>query len=449
MNAPARRGSCPALAAPMPTGDGLLVRLAPAGTIALDALAGLCAAARAHGNGIVEVTARGSIQVRGLTPASAPAFARAVAALGFDGACPVPVMADPLGGLDPNEAVDTDALAAGLRDALAGASFLPGLGPKVSVVVDGDGALHLDAVAADVRLRAQLRPEGPRLYVALGGNAATAAPIGMALREHAVEAAMRLLAIVAARGREARAQELIRGEGLGVLRAAIADLLTDAPAPPARAPTEPIGTHRLRNGHLAVGLGLAFGHTDAIALGQLVDAAEGAGADGIRTAPGRALLVVGIAPTRAPALRARAERLGLIARPDDPRRHVAACSGMPLCAAAQIPTRALAPAVATAAAALLDGSLTIHLSGCAKGCAHARAALLTIVGDRTGCGVVLNGSARDAPFGSILADALPAGLAQLAGEVERTRRPSELAADTLARLGRARIAALVQEGGHG
>ena len=29
MNAPLRRGACPALAAPMQTGDGLLVRLNP------------------------------------------------------------------------------------------------------------------------------------------------------------------------------------------------------------------------------------------------------------------------------------------------------------------------------------------------------------------------------------------------------------------------------------
>jgi precorrin-3B synthase len=433
----------------MPTGDGLLVRLTPAGTVALEALAGLCAAARAHGNGIIEVTARGSIQVRGLTPASAPAFARAVAALALGGASAVPVMADPLGGLDPNEALDTNALAADLRNALTVIPFLPRLGPKVSVVVDGGGTLHLDAIAADVRLRAQRWPEGPRLHLALGGDATTAAPIGVVRREHAVEAATRLLAIVAARGREARVRDMIRGGGAGALRAAIANLLTEAPAPPARAPAEPIGTHRLRTGHLAVGLGLAFGHTDAIALGELVNAAEGAGADGVRTAPGRALLVVGIAPARAPVLRAHAERLGFIVRPDDPRRNVAACSGMPLCASAQIPTRALAPAIATAAAALLDGSLTIHLSGCAKGCAHARAAALTVVGDRPDCGVIVNGSARDAPFGGIAADALPAGLARLACEVARTRRPNELAADTLARLGRARIVALVHEGGHG
>ena len=61
-----RRGACPGLSAPMPTGDGLLVRLLPIGTIPLDAFAALCAAAQAHGNGVIEVTARGSIQVRGL-----------------------------------------------------------------------------------------------------------------------------------------------------------------------------------------------------------------------------------------------------------------------------------------------------------------------------------------------------------------------------------------------
>ena len=45
----------------------------------LDAFVGLCAAARRHGNGIMEVTARGSLQVRGLTPRSAPLFAAEVA----------------------------------------------------------------------------------------------------------------------------------------------------------------------------------------------------------------------------------------------------------------------------------------------------------------------------------------------------------------------------------
>jgi len=447
MNAPFRRGACPALSAPMPTGDGLLIRLSPAGTIALDTCAGLCAAVRDHGSGIVEVTSRGSIQVRGLTAASAPAFARAVAMLGIDGGSHVPVVADPLAGLAPDAALDADALAAALRDALAATALVARLSPKVSVAVDGGAALHLDALAADVRLRVELGRERPHLHIALGGDAATAVAIGRVAPEDAVEAVMRLLAVLATYGRDARARDLIRSKGTTALRAATADLLTDAAAPPARAPAEPIGTHRLHDGLAACGLGLPFGHTDATALRQLVEAAGSAGAGGIRTAPGRALIIVGIAPAMASALNATAERLGFIVHPTDPRRHIAACSGMPLCASAQVPTRTLGRAIATVAASLLDGSLTIHLSGCAKGCAHARAAAVTMVGEPGGCGVVVNGAACDPPLLSIASDALPSSLAQLAGNVERARRPDERAADTLSRLGASRIVTILREAG--
>ena len=62
------RGACPGLSAPLVTGDGLLARLMPAGPLPLDAFIGLCQAARTHGNGTMEISARGRLQVRGLTP---------------------------------------------------------------------------------------------------------------------------------------------------------------------------------------------------------------------------------------------------------------------------------------------------------------------------------------------------------------------------------------------
>ncbi len=72
MNAPLPRGLCPTLAEPMQTGDGLLVRLNPvASGFSPKTLIGLCEAALGHGNGIVEVTARGNLQIRGLTARSA------------------------------------------------------------------------------------------------------------------------------------------------------------------------------------------------------------------------------------------------------------------------------------------------------------------------------------------------------------------------------------------
>jgi precorrin-3B synthase len=200
---------------------------------------------------------------------------------------------------------------------------------------------------------------------------------------------------------------------------------------------------------VALGIGLSFGHTDAAALAALIAAAERAGGSGIRAAPGRALLLIGLRPDGADSLAAEAEGLGFITRRDDPRRHLVACAGAPICAAAEIPARTLAPTISAATRPLLDGSLTLHLSGCAKGCAHPAPSALTIVGGRSGCGVIVNGKARDQALAELAPQALPAALARLAGEIECVRRPEERAADALAGLGPSRIARLLEEPRHG
>ncbi len=440
--APRRRGACPGLSAPMATGDGLLARLMTGATIGLAAAAALCAAARRHGNGIIEITARGSIQVRGLTTASAPAFADAVAALAIDLADGVPILTDPLAGLAPARvpAIDAHAPAAALRQRLAASSFADLLGPKVSVVIDGGSALHLDAVRADLRLRANVGLAG--WHVALGGDAASATPIGLVASTDAVESLMRLIENLARHGPQLRARDVILRHGPTAFRSAIADVLIEASNPVARPPSDPLGLHPLRDGSAALGVGLAFGHTDGDALAGLIEAAARVNASGLRTAPGRALLIIGIAADTAPALAARAESLGFITRRDDPRRAIVACAGAPICAAAEIPARTLAPLIVSAAASLLDGSLTLHLSGCPKGCAHPGACALTIVGNQDGCGLVVDGSAHQPPGVTIAEADLPASLAGIAGAVARLRRPGEVSAETLARLGAAQVATI-------
>lgn len=60
------RGACPTLHEPMLTGDGLLVRLSPAGTGWRPAeLSVLAEAAARFGSGMLEVTSRGNLQIRG------------------------------------------------------------------------------------------------------------------------------------------------------------------------------------------------------------------------------------------------------------------------------------------------------------------------------------------------------------------------------------------------
>lgn len=80
-----RRGACPSLSAPMPTGDGLLVRLNPeGGGLSARQFAGIADATARFGNGILEITSRGSLQCRGLGPATAGPFAAAIAELGIE-----------------------------------------------------------------------------------------------------------------------------------------------------------------------------------------------------------------------------------------------------------------------------------------------------------------------------------------------------------------------------
>ncbi|MGO4831415.1 precorrin-3B synthase, partial [Rhizobiaceae sp. 2RAB30] len=101
------RGACPTLAAPMETGDGLLARLNPiSGGITPPTLAAIAEAAARFGNGQIEVTARGSLQIRGLTQITAPQFAEAIDRLDINVRTGVPVETGALAGLDPAEIAD-------------------------------------------------------------------------------------------------------------------------------------------------------------------------------------------------------------------------------------------------------------------------------------------------------------------------------------------------------
>jgi sulfite reductase beta subunit-like hemoprotein len=64
----------------------------------------------------------------------------------------------------------------------------------------------------------------------------------------------------------------------------------------------------------------------------------------------------------------------------------------------------------------------IHISGCAKGCAHPGAATLTVVGTERGCGIVHAGSARAVP--SSYADP-----ADIVAEIEHIISQAKEAAD--------------------
>jgi precorrin-3B synthase len=491
MNAFSRRGACPALSAPMQTGDGLLVRLNPvAGGLAPKSLIGLCECALRHGNGIMEVTARGSLQIRGLTAESARLLAAEVDALGIVVRSGVPVETGPLAGIDPQEVADPRPLAGRIRDAIDDAGLTPRLGPKVSVVVDSGGQLGLDAVTADVRLKAVRAGEYVRWGVSVAGDARSARQLATVDADAASDITVAALRMVAEKGRDAHTRDLseyqlaslagrhsfappsvlpdispTRGEissfaagshpaaslpiqtseiGETVRYSAISPLVGEMSGRTEGGAVErlrsPIGLFDLASG-LALGIGLPYGSMPAQSLIELATQASNLGVAEIRLAPGRALLFLGLAPSACAALQASAATLGFVTSPADPRTRIAACPGAPACASGRIATRAIAEKIAKDSADLFDPTLTLHISGCAKGCAHPGAASLTVVGDENGAGLVVDGTAKALPAGYRPGYDAARGVAGIAAAIRRERHTGDTAA-CLARLGAAGIAEL-------
>jgi precorrin-3B synthase len=228
-----------------------------------------------------------------------------------------------------------------------------------------------------------------------------------------------------------------------VLRACIADVLSEAPPPSPRPAAEPVGIHRLNTGRVALGVALGLGYTEAATLKRLVQVAAACGAHSIQTSPGRSLLFIGLHADSASELAAAASAAGFIVRPDDPRRFVVACAGAPACNSAKLSTRELAPVIAEAAGPFLDGSVTIHVSGCAKGCAHPGAAALTYVGpDR----LVVRGRAADPLDGTVSVAHFIAGLPRLTAQRQQPHGIQESSASIVSRLGATGVLAAMSAG---
>ncbi len=309
-----QRGWCPSLYEPMATGDGLLVRVKPRGA-RLDsaALRTLADAAMRFGNGVVELTRRGNLQIRGLTANGVPGFAAAMVEAGL--ADPDPaierrriVIPPPLAGDDPAVPLDSLALTEEIERRVP-----PGLPPKFCIAIDGGGVLA-GTPAADIVIDAR---------------ACTADTLPSVRRrmDNAV------------------------GTARGVVQ-------------PARAPGSAIGFHPYAGeSQGAFGLGVPFGQTDAAGLRLLADLADRFGS-AIRISPWRTVLLGQVAAGDVPGLRAAAA--GWVVDPADPRLGITACVGSPGCGQASVPARLDAARLAASGA---RGPL--HVSGCAKGCAYA------------------------------------------------------------------------------
>ncbi len=361
------RGWCPTVFEPMQAGDGWLLRIKPrrARLSAADARA-VAAVATKFGNGVIGLTNRANLQLRGLSADAIPAAAEATLAAGLaDADAGVErrrnLLLPPLLGLDPALSPALPGVIAGLEAMLADNALadLPG---KFGVVVDGGGALTLSGVRGDVRVRV----------------AEQTAWVGVDGCDRAVVCVTAEAADVA--GQLGRAFLRVRGAARR-MRAVPAERVFAAAGLVPAATLE----WRAPAGTAVRTIGFPFGRLAAPRLVALTDIAGE-----IRLTPWRSVVLPGIGPERHAEIRA----LGGIVERDDPRRSIIACIGRPACPAATVSTEADADALV----AWWQPSGLIHLSGCGKGCAHPDSADITLVGEKGGLyAVVRDGRANEAP----------------------------------------------------
>ncbi len=343
------RGWCPDLFAPMQSGDGWLLRLKPR-LSRLTAAQGRMIAEQAarHGNGIIELTGRGNLQLRGLTPVSAEVFARFAVASGL--ASPDPAVERRrnilLSPLADDAACD---VARALEHGLAADDTLSPLPGKFAFAVDAGPFLGHDM--ADILLRR----DGAAWQV---GFASDPEPRCC----HAGDAPR--LALCLAHGWLASRTSVRPSHRAGT-----------------RDGTNAIGWLPALG---AFGIGLPFGQMDAITLESLCALAETHGDGVLHLTSWRTVILSGVAS--APVIEG-----DLITEPHDPRRLVSACIGRQGCASGTVDTRA--DALALLRAGVLAPSL--HMSGCVKGCAHPGPAAITLVGADGRYGLVRDGKAGD------------------------------------------------------
>lgn len=335
---PIIQGWCPGALRPMESGDGWVVRIRPyGGRLTPVQVQGIADLSQRFGNGLIDLSSRANLQLRGVSPDTHTPLIKALRALGLiDKSAQMEsqrnVILSPFWG--PTDGALN--LAAAVAAAL---TSLPHLPSKFGAGVDIGAYPVLRDTSCDIRVE---KAQGGFLVYPNGGQTGAIvarAKVGDAVRDLGqwfIDAG----GITNGRGR------------MSALTAALPDPFCQSPIPTAAA-----FAPRPMLAEQGALVGVAFGQMQAETLAKLGALWP------LRITPWRMVLLEGA--------RAMPQIAGLLPA-DDPILRAHACVGAPACKQALGPTRDLARRLAPLTQSRL------HISGCAKGCAHPRPAPLTI-----------------------------------------------------------------------
>lgn len=161
MNASLRPSACPGLLRIVPALDGGICRVKLPGGVLRGAQArAIAEAARRHASGVLELTNRSNLQIRGVLPGQEAPLIDALLGAGLG---PRVAAADdvrnlllsPAAGLDPQARMDVRPLASQLLDLLQDTPALHALSPKFALQLDGGEALAMREHPHDLWLAAE------------------------------------------------------------------------------------------------------------------------------------------------------------------------------------------------------------------------------------------------------------------------------------------------------
>jgi precorrin-3B synthase len=386
----------------MQSGDGHLVRLTfSCGIVSTDQARAVAALAQRCGNGVIDLTRRANLQIRGvaqeeIAKLQAELLAKSLVAPDAEGETPN-VIASPLAGRDPEALIDIRPLVRKLNRHLAAHPRARDLPPKFCIAVEDGGGFSLRDVGADIAFEACRRDRRIGFAVQIGGES-----IGFIEIDEITETALTLAAAFCSlRTRHLtparRMRDLVEEVGTSPITASCPALgPTSTNAKPQMDVDASSGSGRNAVGLIAddvFGVAAPFGSFAVAQLALLANLAALHAEGELRLTPWRAILIPAIASGVIDRVAAQCGRAGLITDPSDPRRHIEACAGLPACATASVNTRETAAALAP----LLGPDDTLHVSGCAKGCASSANASVTLVGRDGRFDLVRNGKATDMP----------------------------------------------------
>lgn len=363
---PIIQGWCPGSHRPMMAGDGLVVRVRPPlSQVAPVQLAALADLAESYGTGVIEATSRANLQIRGVDEGGFPALLAALDRLGLIAATPALEARSNLL-LSPCRDPAAEDIARALPTALMA---LPPLPAKFGFVVDMGPLRHMAGVSGDIRVEGTAGALIVRADGAAGGRA--------------VADTAQAVALCVDLARWFQTSGGVGADGRGRMRKHLAAGAVQPPAlsgttqPPSSAPamqTGPgLGSHAI---------GASFGLFPAAALRQIAKATT----QPICVTPFRLLHLRG-------ADLAALTHTDLILTPDPHLTAIHGCTGAPGCQQASVPTRAVARALAP----LLPAGQSLHVSGCAKACAHQGPADVTLIGRNGRFDLVRDGGVDDPP----------------------------------------------------